>query len=51
MQEDFEVETEETEEIDTGRGGLSNGKRALIFVALALVLAAVMVVLWLFASS
>ena len=50
MQEDFEVETEETEEIDTGRGGLSNGKRALIFVALALVLAAVMVVLWLFAS-
>ncbi len=50
MQEDYEVETEETEEIDTGRGGLSNGKRALIFVALALVLAAVMVVLWLFAS-
>ena len=52
MAEDFEVEEEieDIEEVDTDQGGLSKGKRALIFVALALVLAAVMVVLWLFAS-
>ncbi|MCR5098278.1 MAG: DUF5711 family protein [Lachnospiraceae bacterium] len=54
MQEEYEVETEEiseeTTEADTDRGGLSNGKRALIFVLIALVLAAIMVVLWLFAT-
>ena len=50
MQEDFEVETEEIEEAETDRGGLSKGKRALIFVLIALVLAAIVVVLWLFST-
>ncbi len=47
MQETFEVESEE-EVID--QGGLSKGKRALIFVIIIGILAAVLVVLYIFSS-
>ena len=52
MAEDFEVEEEieDIEEVDTDQGGLSKGKRALIFVLILLALAAGMGVLWMFAS-
>ncbi len=50
MQETFEVEEVESEEEVVDQGGLSKGKRALIFVIIIGILAAVLVVLYIFSS-